>query len=321
MFSGKEKSKILLVDDEPGNIRALSRAIDAGHDVHFSNSGKETLELIQKKQFDLILLDIIMPDIDGFKVFHKIKSLANSLNVDTPVIFITSSITENDEIKGLQMGAVDYISKPFHPAVIQVRVRNHLRTKKMHDLLSKQSLHDELTKLPNRRFFEQQFNDEWNRALRYKFPLSLIMIDIDYFKNYNDEYGHLEGDICLKQVAQQLLLKLERASDFIARYGGEEFVCLLPDTDIEASKVMAEKLRQSIIDLKIPHSKSLAARHLTISLGLASVIPEKKLKITDLIHTADKNLYLAKKRGRNSVMMDELFPITDKPDSLNFSLF
>lgn len=274
MFSGKEKSTILLVDDEPVNIRALSNVLDPGHEVHFANSGKEAIDMINEKHFDLILLDIFMPQIDGFEVFNKTRSLATSLNIDTPVIFVTASINEEDETKGLQMGAVDYICKPFHPAIVQIRVRNHLRTKKMHDFLSKISNHDVLTELANRRFFEQQLNNEWNRTLDSQSSLSLILIDIDYFKKYNELYGHTEGDKCLKKVAKQLSHNLDRASDFIARYGGEEFVCILPDTDAPTAQEIAEKLRKSILELNILHSKSLAARYITVSLGAVTVPPK-----------------------------------------------
>jgi len=313
MFSGKEKSKLLLIDDESVNIRALTNAIDPGHEIHFATNASDSLELIQKIQFDLILLDVLMPDMDGFNILYKTKSLSSSLNSETPVIFVTASISEKDETKGLQMGAVDYICKPFHPAAIQLRVRNHLRTKKMYDFICKLSNYDALTELPNRRLFKQTLIDEWNSAIELQKPLSLIMIDIDFFKHYNDQYGHIEGDICLKRVAQNLAMTIEHSSYFMARYGGEEFICLLPDTDGDLAQKVAEQIKQNICQLNIPHSKSLAARHITISLGLATIRPTYKLPMNELINTADKNLYLAKKRGRNRVIIEEKFPLEEKP--------
>jgi diguanylate cyclase (GGDEF)-like protein len=300
MFSGKERSAILIVDDETANIRALSNAIDPGHEVLFTTSGEKALLMLEEKEFDIVLLDVTMPGISGFEVCDQIQKLSACGNI--PVIFVTANITEEDETKGLKFGAVDYITKPFRNAIVRMRVRNHLKTKKQCDYLANLSNMDGLTQIPNRRFFDESIKKEWARSARSQSTLSLLMIDIDSFKKYNDNYGHAEGDSCLKHVAQTLASTLVRTTDFVARYGGEEFVCVLPETDLNGAMLIAEKMRDKIEKLKIPHLHSQVTDHITISLGGYELIPNSDLTPQDLVKLADKNLYLAKNRGRNQVV-------------------
>ncbi|MBF0588755.1 MAG: diguanylate cyclase [Magnetococcales bacterium] len=305
MFTGEERSAILIVDDEAANIRALTQAIDPGHEVLFATSGEKALEMVAKRTFDLILLDITMPGLDGFEVCRQIKSSVGPLCGEIPIIFVTASITEEDETRGLELGAVDYIAKPFHSAIVKMRIRNHLKTKKQCDYLAHLSSKDGLTGINNRRLFDEELAREWSRSVRAQSSLSLIMIDIDCFKPYNDHYGHAEGDVCLKRVAETLNSVMVRSTDLLARYGGEEFVCLLPETNCEGARLTGEKMRQAIDKLNIPHAHSITTDHITISVGTFHIHPSRQTTPLELIEKTDQNLYRAKKEGRNRVVSSE----------------
>lgn len=289
--------KVLLVDDIKANISILIKALRGEYDIEHANDGESALRYVESSQPDLILLDIVMPGMDGYEVCKRLKADERTKNV--PVIFITSKSDEKDEAKGLEFGAVDYITKPFSKPIVRARVKNHLIMKKQRDLLENLSNLDGLTGIPNRRSFDRLFNAEWRRAVRSTLPLSLILMDIDFFKKFNDTYGHTAGDDCLKRVAQALDSSLKRPSDFVARYGGEEFVALLPETDSEGAVTMADKIRNSIESLDIEHSSSTTASTVTISQGVATAIPTRKTNPILMIEAADKALYAAKEEGRN----------------------
>ena len=190
------------------------------------------------------------------------------------------------------LGAIDYITKPFSPDLVLLRVKNHMKFKQMSDRFRDMATMDGLTGIANRRRFDLFLEQEWSRSMRAQAPLSLILMDIDFFKPFNDNYGHAEGDECLKKVAQALASCMTRTTDLVARYGGEEFVCVLPETDATGAVKLGEELRKSVSDLKYPHEHSKANDHVTISLGAITVIPELDKKLEDLIPSADKNLYL-----------------------------
>jgi len=238
-----------------------------------------------------------MPEMDGLEVCKLLKKHDRTKNI--PIIFITAKDQEDDETKGLELGAVDYITKPFSLPIVKARVRTHLELKHHRDVLENLSTLDGLTGIPNRRRFDDFLQREWMRSIREGYQLSLVMMDIDQFKAYNDNYGHAAGDECLKRVAQQLYTMPHRPADFIARYGGEEFVSVLPKTDIEGALTVAEKMRLEIETLKIPHAYSSVSDILTISLGLSTIFPLKDLSPKILINGADKCLYESKKNGRN----------------------
>ena len=201
--------RILIVDDVPENIRVLSRMlVDEGHQLLAATGGREALELVESYRPDLILLDIMMPDMDGYEVCEALR--ANPLFISIPVIFITALADSEDETRGLSMGAVDYITKPFKEAIVRLRVRTHLELKRQRDLLDRLCRLDGLTGIPNRRDFDEQLDREWRRATRAQEPLAAAMIDIDHFKGYNDTYGHPAGDACLRQVASVLAEGLNR---------------------------------------------------------------------------------------------------------------
>ena len=290
---------LLIVDDDRENITLLAEIFKANFKIRVATSGEEALEIsFSDSPPDLILLDIMMPEIDGYEVCKRLK--ASFLTKRIPVIFITGRTNEEDEIYGFSLGAVDYIAKPFSPIIVKARINTHAELKRYRDYLESISYLDGLTGIPNRRKFDEQYELIWNIAKRDHIPISIIMIDIDHFKLYNDDYGHQAGDECLLQVAQGLSEIIVRKTDLMARYGGEEFICLLPNTDETAAFLIAEDLRTKIVKLQIPHMKGNDENILTISLGVATSIPEiKDSDYSELIKDADHALYKSKKNGRN----------------------
>ncbi|KAA0687240.1 diguanylate cyclase [Azospirillum brasilense] len=293
------RSKILVVDDIPSNVHVLSRILKDDHDIYFATDGAKALELAQSRRPDLVLLDIMMPGMDGYEVCSRLK--ADPITRDIPVIFISAKSEVEDETYGLEVGAIDFISKPISPPIVKARVRNHLLLKRQTDLLRTLSFADGLTGIANRRRFDEVLLREWRRCGRVQLPLSLIMLDVDQFKPYNDHYGHQAGDECLRAVAQFLAEQVMRPGDLIARYGGEEFVCLLPETDEDGAVQVAERLRQTVADRRLPHAVSHVADHVTISLGVATARPMPDDTPDRLTQLADGLLYEAKRAGRNRV--------------------
>jgi diguanylate cyclase (GGDEF)-like protein len=293
-------STVLIVDDEQLFLDFLTAIVDQEHTVLTANSGSEALEIARKSHPDLILLDILMPEMHGFDVLRALKS--EPITADIPVIFVTASDAASDEVKGLAIGAVDYITKPLVPIIVSARVNAHLEIKSQRDFLRQLATLDGLTGIANRRAFDEALAMEWRRSLRNKTPLSLIYIDIDYFKSYNDGYGHLEGDDCLKRFSAGLQKSLRRPGDLFARYGGEEFVCLMPDTDIEGAEGVAEKMKKAVEWPDIPHAHSPSGENLTASFGVATTIAGKNSDLNDLIASADSALYEAKEKGRNRIV-------------------
>ena len=302
MYNLPAKAKILMVDDDAFNIKALNLVLSEEYHVLFAASGQSALEIAARTQPDLILLDIQMPGMDGFEVCRALK--ADPLLCDIPVIFLTAMTEETDEAIGLGLGAVDYLNKPIKPALVKLRVRNHLELKSQRDRLSRLTLIDGLTELANRRAFDERLEQEWRRALRTEVLLALIMIDIDFFKGYNDAYGHLAGDDCLRYVAQTLAASLKRAGDFVARYGGEEFIAILPGLNVKGMRAMAETMRESVAKLRIPHRSSTIAPYVTISIGAVSLMPAAGALSRSLVAACDQQLYLAKSHGRNRVSIE-----------------
>jgi diguanylate cyclase (GGDEF)-like protein len=291
---------ILIVDDEPINIKALQLVLGEEHNLVFATTGEMALQMaVEEPQPDLILMDIVMPGLDGFEVCRLLKNDDRTRNI--PVVFLTARWETSEEAKGLELGAVDYIRKPFSPPIIKARIRNHLELKKTRDLLENLSTLDGLTNIPNRRRFDEILVHEWNRAVRKKAPISLLFIDIDHFKNYNDCYGHLAGDDCLKAVARVLQSSLGRAADFLARFGGEEFIILLPDTKENGCRHLAESIRKAVERLDIEHRDSPVADHLTVSIGAVTCIDVTRCDRELLLEHADRLLYQAKHEGRNRV--------------------
>lgn len=292
------RQTILIVDDSKLNLTYLSSLLINQYNVNTAANGEEALKIIfSENPPDLILLDVVMPGMNGYEICREIKAEDRTKNI--PVIFITGNQSEEDEIYGFKIGAVDYITKPFSPVIVNARVSTHMELIRYRNYLESISYLDGLTNIPNRRRFDEYSEFLWNIAKREKKVISLIMIDIDYFKEFNDIYGHQAGDSCLLQVAQTLSKIILRKTDLIARYGGEEFVCMLPDTDLEDSFLVAERIRKEIMNLAIPHEGSDFLDIVTISLGAASCIPNKENSLNILIKNADDALYDSKKSGRN----------------------
>ncbi|WED22884.1 diguanylate cyclase [Vibrio sp. JC009] len=294
------KPKIMIVDDVKANSRLLAKRLGDEYDFHIVTSGKEALEDAEKLAPDLILLDILMPEMDGFEVCYRLKE--NEATKLIPVVFITSLDDEEDETKGLDLGAVDYIKKPFRIPIIKARIRNHIQLKQARDLLEKQAFIDSLTAIPNRRRFDEILEKEWYRAAREQASLSMILLDIDHFKQYNDSYGHQQGDYCLIQIGRALKESMRRASDFVARYGGEEFAVILPSVTEQEAVEVAKFISQRVAKLKIPHCDSnLDSPYVTVSMGVTSFKPSESDDPESFFSTADKALYQAKNSGRNQI--------------------
>lgn len=290
---------ILLVDDAPTNIQILNEALKDDYRLFFATSGKDALRLATESLPDLILLDVVMPEMDGYEVCRAIKG--NALLQNIPIIFITAMSQQEDEAIGLELGAVDYITKPFNPSIVRLRVRNQIELKRQRDMLARLSNLDGLTGIPNRRALDAALEREWRRGMRSLKPLSLIMIDIDHFKAYNDTYGHLAGDDCLRTVSQILQDATERAGDLLARYGGEEFVAILPETDQSGALMVANRMREALEQRTLPHSSSPLGAQVTVSIGTATIHPNRDIVVGKLLEEADAALYQAKQRGRNRI--------------------
>jgi diguanylate cyclase (GGDEF)-like protein len=292
------RPQILIVDDERINISLLNALLKTDYKIMVATNGEQALKAAASCRPDLILLDIVMPGIDGYEVCRQLKAMKETQRI--PIIFITAMGNAESETRGFELGAVDYISKPFNSSVVKARVGVHMQLKRKSDLLEKLVSIDALTEIPNRRAFDQKREQEWARCQRAGLPLSIVMIDIDLFKQFNDNYGHSAGDECLTRVARALNGCIQRPGDFVARYGGEEFSAILADTDTEGAMRIAERFHAALSALQIPHAFSAAAPHVSISIGIATTIPLPYLMPEMLSEAADKMLYSAKSDGRNT---------------------
>ena len=288
----QEKQTILIVDDVASNIQTLAGVLKGEYQLKVATTGQRALELlIQEPNVDLILLDREMPEMDGFEVLQKLKE--NHLTQNIPVIFVTGNITIEDEEKGLVSGAVDYIAKPVRPVIVQARVKTHITLKNQRDQLQYEAFHDKLTGLYNRYQLDTEGYRKFTRAKRQNANLTIVMIDIDFFKAVNDSYGHTIGDEVLKAVAK-VLDSNRRTEDFVVRYGGEEFLILYEGCDKKNAEIKANTLRKVIEEL-YP-----AGVGITASFGIAS-LSQEHISIDNLLKDADEALYRAKKNGRNRV--------------------
>ncbi len=313
---------ILLVDDDPGVIQLLGRILANVGELRFATNGEDALRLAEEFPPDLILLDAEMKGMSGYRVLDALKTRPEM--VDVPVIFVTGHSEPAFEVSAFEAGAADFIAKPVRAALILARVATQLRLKRMADQLRLAAATDGLTAVANRRKFDHTLEHEWQRALRAADPLSLLLIDVDHFKSYNDRYGHPKGDQVLRLVAKALVHSVRRTGDLVARCGGEEFGVLLPQTDRVGAQHVAQRMIGAVKALDIVHAGSLTARHLTVSIGIACydeqsgcwvsnpaevryIGDDRRLPCTaaDLVMTADTALYSAKRAGRaQSVLQD-----------------
>lgn len=293
---------ILIVDDNAPLIQVMAPMLAGLAQVRFATSGAAALRQMRQDPPDLVLLDAEMPEMDGFEVCAAMR--ADTALEAIPVIFVTSHDDLEAELRGLAAGAVDFIAKPVREPLLVARVTTHLRLKHLTDELRRTAQRDGLTGLHNRGSFDQHLSREWQRSLRTGTPLSLVLLDVDHFKRYNDHYGHPAGDACLRAVAAALGGLARRPGDLAARVGGEEFAVLLPNTTPEGAREVAEAICQAIGQLALPHAASLTADHVTVSLGVAGWVPRPSPHDGAehaLMKRADEALYDAKAAGRNRV--------------------
>lgn len=300
-------ARILIVDDDPVMVRVLARILAPMGEILFATDGESALRMVRERSPDAVLLDVEMPGMSGFEVCSAIK--ADPANADLPILFVSGHTDIETEAKGLEAGAVDYIMKPPSPPIVRARVKTQLVLRERTRQLLRLASIDGLTGLANRRAFDQALDLEWRRARRNRSNLSLMLIDIDFFKRYNDHYGHQAGDDCLKTVAHALGNAAERPGEVVARYGGEEFAVVLPVSDAKTAAALAEKMRGRIAELALPHAGSLITDHVTISIGVAT-LPDGRddekgfPSEAALISAADQALYAAKEAGRNRVKVN-----------------
>lgn len=324
-MNDKNEINILIVDDRQENLLVLESLLDNMNcNIIKATSGNEALSLMLDYEFALVLLDVQMPDMDGFETAELMRS--NSRTRYVPIIFVTAISKEQKCIfKGYEIGAVDYLFKPIEPIILQSKVKVFLELYNQKKLVEEQakllelkilelievkeanfkleslSASDGLTGISNRRSFDNYIKMSLKNCMRSKKTISLIMGDIDYFKAYNDNYGHLKGDECLVKVAKALASSIKRPLDFVARYGGEEFAVVLPETNKEDAISIAEQIRDNIRSLAITHEHSQVAPYITLSLGIATILPKLSYSVEKFIDNADKALYKAKSNGRNRV--------------------
>lgn len=301
--SSTQAQKVLVIDDVEMNAALIASVVGTLCDVRTATSGPQGLELAQHYQPDLILLDVLMPGMDGFEVLRQLRNDPRTAAI--PVIFLTGISDTNAEEVGLNMGAVDFIAKPFRTAVLLARVRNHLQLIQQRYLLERLSHADGLTGIANRRYFNTMLAREFARMRRQNQSLALLMLDVDDFKAFNDHYGHVRGDECLQQVAQTIAQCLHRPSDLVARYGGEEFVCLLPETTLEGALKLAHDIQQAIAQLQLAHAPAQAADFVTVSIGAAAAPAAQLPHSQQLLAVADARMYRAKRSGRNRIVSSD----------------
>lgn len=307
--------KILLVEDSQTLRHATSALIrNAGHEVIIAENGEAALQLIENTPVDMIIMDVEMPGLSGFETTRLMREWLGGFWL--PIIFVTGNSDDESYREGIDAGGDDYLIKPISPVIFEAKIkaleritdmRNqlHALNKKLETL----SQIDGLTEIYNRRTFFEMAKREWLKTARMRQSVTILMIDIDHFKLYNDHYGHPAGDVNLKRVAQAIKQSLHRPSDILARYGGEEFIAFLPDTDRWDSVHVAERIRQAVENLRLEHCKSPTQNTVTVSIGGAVSAQTTGTNIDDLVILADKALYQAKDLGRNTVSLNESKPV------------
>jgi diguanylate cyclase (GGDEF)-like protein len=291
--------KVLVADDDAINRQVLGELLKPEYMVLLAKNGEQTLERAARHLPDLILLDVMMPDMDGYEVLRRLRLDPQTEHI--AVIFISGLDRPEDEASGLNLGAADYIAKPFNATVVTARVALHLQVVRQRRMLERLAHIDGLTELANRRRFDELYAQEWKRARSERRPLSLALLDIDCFKQYNDRYGHPAGDRVLRSVARTAASFMRRPVDLAARYGGEELVLLMPDTAADAAQALVSGIRQAVEELVIAHDASVAASVLTVSVGGGTLDLEGGETAAELLDAVDGQLYRAKHAGRNRI--------------------
>jgi diguanylate cyclase (GGDEF) domain len=308
--------KILLVEDSPTLRYATSALIRAaGHEPVIAESGEQALQVVDKMPVDMIIMDVEMPGLDGFETTRLIREWLGEHWI--PIIFVTGLSEDENLREGIEAGGDDYLIKPVSQVILNAKIRAMERILAMRDQMNKLnheltllSQRDSLTQLYNRRTFDEKAEEAWRIATRNKAPITLILLDIDHFKQYNDEYGHSAGDTVIRHIATALKRCLHRPSDVVARYGGEEFIAILPGTPKEGAHFVAERIRKTIEALNIKHRGSLTSEKVTASVGVSVTNYTTGTTLFDQINKADEALYKAKENGRNTVQLINSEPAT-----------
>ena len=297
------KLSILVVDDEISGIHILNNALKRTYTVYVAKNGRNAIKIATKHRPDIILLDLVLPDINGFEVITELKR--SNITKNIPVIIVTGLDNDEDEEKAFSLGAIDYVTKPFNSAILKAKIAAQLQIVNRIKTIEKIVTIDPLTSILNKHGFENQLNLEWKRAFREKNPISLLMIDLDKFEEYNEKHGHPQGDVALKQIAITLKKIIKRGADFVALWGDEEFVIILPNTDLAGAQTVAEHIRAFIetSPIALPNDDN---SFITVSVGVNSQTPDNNNNATDFVFKAEKALYKAKNAGRNKV-----FSVTD----------
>ncbi|HUV49941.1 MAG TPA: diguanylate cyclase [Anaerolineae bacterium] len=301
-------ASILIIDDSKLILHVAKTILSKkGHQVLSAEDGTIGLEIAAKQHPDLILLDLILPGIDGYEVCQRIKK--GDATSEIPVIMLTSKSEAADKVRGLEMGASDYVTKPFDEGELIARVNIHLQIRELHESLKEKNRQlkemanrDGLTGLYNHRYFQETISRDFQKAARYHESLSCVMFDIDHFKKFNDTYGHQTGDMVLKTLGD-LIRELIRNSDLSARYGGEEFALLMYHTEPKEAVMLAERLRKAVAQHKFQADSQNTVLTVTISVGVVSFPHPEIADAKTLIKCADKALYRAKEEGRNRVVV------------------
>lgn len=294
-----EKDKILVIDDSAVQAEHLCSILSGDYEVDICNTAQEGLARVKEENYSLVLLDVVMPDVDGFMLLQELKGTVLTKHI--PVILLTSLADVQYEERGLLLGAVDYVAKPFSPVIIKARVNTHIQLYHYQTKFREQAMVDGLTGVPNRRRYEGESLTKWQDAIRFSLPMSICIMDIDHFKRYNDTFGHPAGDQTIISVAQTAASYFRRATDLFARYGGEEFVAIFMGNDGPSSFEFLKGLRQAVEDLHIPHDSPVSP-WVTVSVGGVSLVPKAGDDYETYLKLADTMLYDAKRFGRNQVV-------------------
>lgn len=315
-----DQSLVLIVDDEPFIRTQLRLSLQCeGYRIAEAQDGREALTIFEQLHPDIVLLDAIMPDMDGFDCCTQLQSLDSGKY--TPILMITGLEDQESVDRAFEVGAIDYVTKPIHWPVLRQRVKRLIQQSQLQQQLEAANRElqrlvtiDDLTQVANRRRFEEYCAQEWQRMAREQLPLSLILCDVDFFKSYNDTYGHQAGDRCLQEIAKAIKNTVKRPADLVARYGGEEFAVILPATNTEGAIVLAETICSAVKILAIPHSNSQVSPYVTITAGVSTDIPQPNSDFQAMIAAADRALYQAKIEGRDR------FQQANKQAPANFSI-
>lgn len=298
----ERRERILIIDDSSVQAERLRSILQDDYTVTLANTAESGLKCAKEGNFDLVLLDVVMPEMDGFVLLKKLQE--EIITQHTPVILITSLSDAENEERGLTLGAVDYITKPYHPPIVRARVNTHIKLSRYRRQVEQSAMIDPMTGVSNRRGYENCYYRKWQDAVRLKAPISLCMMDIDKFKVYNDTFGHPAGDRVIRAVAGVAADYLRRSTDFFARYGGEEFVAIIQGNDAETAFTQLRRLREAVENLHIPHNPEVS-QWVTVSIGGVTIRPKMSDSYNTYLEIADTMLYDAKRYGRNQVVWSD----------------